>query len=134
MTTATIQIEHSNGKEVIQAAEAGCCAHPVQPVTVILQRNGTLLMVTESPVIARYSEGVSRSYGDIPAHAPLERSVDTGMTALSPSQSPGAKTRLGAIILRYRRQIVASGLKLLNWDEINEETRERRGSAIEEQG
>ena len=42
------------------------------------------------------------------------------------------KTKLGARLLELRAQAIAKGMRLLSWDEINEEVRKRRGNFQQE--
>lgn len=56
---------------------------------------------------------------------PVQFTIDKGYCAII--ELPEARTSLGRRLLLHRQRIIESGVKLLDWDEIISETRERRG-------
>lgn len=42
------------------------------------------------------------------------------------------QTELGKRLLEIRQRAIAKGMRLLSWDEVNEEVRQRRGGAMDD--
>jgi hypothetical protein len=55
------------------------------------------------------------------------RAEADAVTANATSDDIRPRTRLGAQLLERRRAIIAAGIPLLNWEEIDAEVVERRG-------
>ena len=57
----------------------------------------------------------------------MHASRETGKNAQRPATAPQAESELGRRLRAQRAEIVASGARLLDWNEIEDEVAERRG-------